>query len=71
MNAIGDTNIKATTDPSIDLAYIRFDAHSTLSTCSTVVLSSCSSEDEHDKKHSTPPLKLKRKKIINNNYHNA
>jgi hypothetical protein len=69
MTAIVDSEIKSTTnDPGIDLAYLRFDPQSTYSTCSTVVVSSCSDDEEHEKNNLTPPIKWKRQKILNKNH---
>ena len=71
MNGNGDTDIKPTNDYEIDISYIRLDPHSTFSTCSSIVLSSCSSDEENDDKNFAPPLRWKRQKILNNDYHNT
>lgn len=66
-----DTDTKSTAEQDGNISYIRFDENSTLSTCSSIVLSSCSSDDENAVKHSAPTLRWKRQKIINNKQHNT
>ncbi len=70
MNGNGDTDAKLTINQNGNVSYARFDLHSTISTCSSIVLSSCSSGEENDNKDSAPPLRWKRQKILNNDYHN-
>lgn len=65
-----DTDTKSTPEPDGNVSYIRFDGHSTISTCSSIVLSSCGSDEENDDKHSTPTIRWKRQKILNNDSHN-
>jgi hypothetical protein len=66
---LGETDVKVTIDREGNASYTRFDKHSTISTCSSIVLSSCSSDEENDNTHSIPTIKWKRKKILNNDYH--
>ena len=70
MRGNGDTDAKASMSHDGNISYIRFDGRSTISTCSSIVLSSCSSDEEKDDNHSVPSLKWKRQKILNNDYHN-
>lgn len=69
MSRNGDTDTKSS-GPDETLSYTRFDGRSTFSTCSSIVLSSCSSDEENDDNHNVPPLKWKRQKILNTDYHN-
>ncbi|CAF1036868.1 unnamed protein product [Rotaria sordida] len=71
MNEISDTGIKLNIDHDRNIAYIRFDRNSSRSTCSSIVLSSCSSDEgNHDNRY-TPPLQWKRQEILNNDRHHS
>ena len=70
MSGNGDTDVKSSIDHDENISCIRFDGRSTISTCSSIVISSCSSDEEKDDTHFVPPLKWKRQKILNNDYHN-
>jgi hypothetical protein len=70
MNGNSDTDNKTTVHHDGNISYTRFDEHSTISACSSIVLSSCSSDDENDDKHSITELRWKRQKILNNDYYN-
>lgn len=63
-----ETDINATTTSDGNLQYVRFDIQSSLSTYSTMMISSCSSDDEKDENNLTPKIKWKRQKILNNDY---
>jgi hypothetical protein len=71
MSGAGETDAKLTPELDGNLSYIRLDECSTISTGSSIVLSSCSSnEKQNDAKHSIPTLRWKRQKILNNDYQN-
>jgi len=71
MSGNGEIEAKLTTDLDGDISYIRLDERSTPSTCSSIVLSSCSGEEkQNDEKGSIPTLRWKRQKILNNDYYN-
>ncbi|CAF4171169.1 unnamed protein product, partial [Rotaria magnacalcarata] len=65
MNGTGDSNIKLNIDNAGNVAYIRLDRHSTISTCSSIVLNSCSSDEEYDDSRPKPTLRWKRQKFLN------
>lgn len=65
MNGHGVIDLKRTKlDQAIELSYIRFDPFATIPTSPSIVLSSCSSDNENDDQEATPPLKWKRQKIL-------
>ncbi|CAF4300622.1 unnamed protein product, partial [Rotaria sp. Silwood2] len=71
MNGISDTDIKLNINHDGTIEYIRFDRNSSRSTCSSIVLSSCSSDEENDGNRYMPPLQWKRQKIFNNDCHRS
>jgi len=70
MNANNDIDAKTILDQNETVSYSRFDGHLSISSCSSIILSNCSSDEKNDNNRYTPPLKWKRQKILNNDCHN-
>jgi hypothetical protein len=71
MSGNGDTDTKSSAVQNESASHIHFDGLLAISAFSSIVLSSCSSDEENDVDHNVPPLKWKRQKILNNDYHNS
>lgn len=71
MNESSDIELQPSIDNDSNISYSQFDKHSTLISRSSLVLSSCSNDEELNNDHSLKPLQWKRQQILNSNCQNA